>query len=176
MTSWTTLEAFEEELLKDRDFRREHEVLALEYQIARLILATRLSMGLSQQALAEAIGTTQTRISKWERGQELPRLDALLRVAEATGFELQIGLVPQSSVVTSRKRTGSKKAAQRSSAARRKKVVRSAGRKAATEQSATKQSTGRKTSSARKISSRKVAARKSTGQSSTSRKSAGRKK
>lgn len=94
MGKWKSLEEFEIELLEDQGFREESKKLETEYIVARLIIASRLARGMSQTDLARAIGTSQSRVSKWERGEELPRLDALQRVAQATGRALRVGLDP----------------------------------------------------------------------------------
>jgi transcriptional regulator with XRE-family HTH domain len=48
--------------------------------------------GLSQRALAHAIGTSQPTLATLETGNRVPTIRTLLRVADATGFELVIGL------------------------------------------------------------------------------------
>ena len=48
---------------------------------------------MSQAALARAIGTSQSRVSKWERGEEAPRVDTLRRIARATGRQLEVRFV-----------------------------------------------------------------------------------
>ena len=57
------------------------------------MLAARLAARMSQAALARAIGTSQSRVSKWERGEETPRVDALRRIAKATGRQLEVRFV-----------------------------------------------------------------------------------
>ena len=57
-----------------------------------LILVTRELTGLSQRRLATRIGTSQPRLAKLETGNSLPTVRTLLRVANATGFQLVIGL------------------------------------------------------------------------------------
>ena len=44
--------------------------------------------GFSQQELAEKLGTTQQRISEWERNKEEPGLYNLLRLSKALGVGL----------------------------------------------------------------------------------------
>jgi transcriptional regulator with XRE-family HTH domain len=158
MKNWKTLEAFERELLEDDEFREEFEKREPEYRIAREILATRRSVGISQQALAKLIGTSQSRISKWERGEELPRIDNLQRIAEATGSTLHVSLEP----AVSSGWTGTSRVT-RKTAARKK----ASGRKTTSgKRIAARKSTGRTRASGRKATSRKagkrVAARKST--------------
>lgn len=45
--------------------------------------AARQARGLSQEALAFAVGTTQMRISLWETGDRAPRLCFLVRLCAA---------------------------------------------------------------------------------------------
>ncbi len=55
-----------------------------------LIREARSLAGLSQAELAARIGTTQPVVSRWERGTESPRLDALARLLHACGFEADL--------------------------------------------------------------------------------------
>ena len=57
---------------------------------AGLLRDARRIAGLSQSALAERIGTTQPVISRWERGLDVPRIDALARALQACGFEADL--------------------------------------------------------------------------------------
>ena len=70
-----------------------------------LILVVRELSGLSQRALAHAIGTSQPTLATIETGNRVPTSRTLLRVADATGFELVIGLRrPNAHPTTSRPR------------------------------------------------------------------------
>ena len=55
--------------------------------LGRLIAQARAAAGLTQTALAEAIGTAQSVISRWERGADVPRVDTLVRILRACGYE-----------------------------------------------------------------------------------------
>jgi predicted transcriptional regulator len=66
-------------------------------QIAGRVAERRGAMGLSQRELAELCGTTQSAIARLERGGRPPRIDTLLRIAEALECELVVELVPRSS-------------------------------------------------------------------------------
>lgn len=55
-----------------------------------LIRQARSLAGLSQAELAARVETTQPVVSRWERGSEVPRLDALARVLQACGFEADL--------------------------------------------------------------------------------------
>ena len=47
------------------------------------IAQRRIALGMTQQQLAEAIGSTQQMIAKWEMGKRDPRISSLLRLTEA---------------------------------------------------------------------------------------------
>jgi len=66
-------------------------------RIAGKVAERRVQMGLSQRELAELCGTTQSAIARLERGGRPPRIDTLLRIAEALDCELLVELVPHSS-------------------------------------------------------------------------------
>src|SRR5438105_14366611 len=52
-------------------------------QIAEKVAMRRAEISLSQRELAELVGTTQSAIARLERGGRPPRIDTLLKLAEA---------------------------------------------------------------------------------------------
>lgn len=81
---------------KRRGFVEEYDVLAVEYQVANQMLKARARAGLTQDAVAERMGTTKSAISRLESaGKHAPSLATLKRYAQAVGCELQVRLVPQ---------------------------------------------------------------------------------
>ena len=64
-------------------------------QVAEQVAAQRKAHGLSQKELAELTGTTQSAIARLERGGRPPRIDTLLRIAEALDCELLVQLRPR---------------------------------------------------------------------------------
>ena len=66
-------------------------------QIAERVAERRVEMGLSQRELAGLCSTTQSAIARLERGGRPPRIDTLLRIAEALQCDLVVELVPRSS-------------------------------------------------------------------------------
>src|SRR3954447_26811896 len=62
--------------------------------LGRLITVARTGAGLTQVALAAAIGTTQSVISRWERGADSPRVETLVRILRACGYEPDLVLRP----------------------------------------------------------------------------------
>ena len=64
-------------------------------QIADQVAARRKDLGLSQAELAELVATTQSAIARLESGGRPPRIDTLLRIADALDCELQVDLRPR---------------------------------------------------------------------------------
>src|SRR5262245_18126910 len=78
-----------------KGFAGAYEALELEYQIARQMLKARSRAGLTQDAVAERMGTTKSVISRLESaGKHAPSLTTLKRYASAVGCELQVKLIP----------------------------------------------------------------------------------
>jgi predicted transcriptional regulator len=65
--------------------------------IAEKVAERRVDGGLSQRELAELVGTTQSAIARLERGGRPPRIDTLLKIAEALDCDLAVELVPRNS-------------------------------------------------------------------------------
>ena len=78
-------------------FRRtdEPELEALSRALAVQVEAERAERGLTQAELAALCGTTQSAVARLERGARPPRLDTLLRIANALDCELEVRLRPR---------------------------------------------------------------------------------
>jgi transcriptional regulator with XRE-family HTH domain len=59
---------------------------------AALLREARLRSGLTQEALAERVGTNRPQIARWEAGAVAPSLDTLLDLIRACGFDLPLEL------------------------------------------------------------------------------------
>ena len=68
--------------------------------IADKVSEQRLARKLSQRELAELCGTTQSAIARLERGGRPPRIDTLLRIAEALDCDLHVDLEEHSEAAT----------------------------------------------------------------------------
>lgn len=64
-------------------------------QIADQVSEQRRQRGLSQAQLAELVGTTQSAVARLESGGRPPRIDTLLRIANALDCELEVQLRPR---------------------------------------------------------------------------------
>jgi transcriptional regulator with XRE-family HTH domain len=80
---------------REQERRKENRDKARDDQRRRclgyLIERMRTAAGFSQRDLAESMGTTQSSISRWESGTQLPSLNSLNVIAQVTGFDLLIG-------------------------------------------------------------------------------------
>ena len=73
----------------------EPELDALSKALAVHVAAERARRGLTQTELAVLCGTTQSAVARLERGARPPRLDTLLRIANALDCELEVRLRPR---------------------------------------------------------------------------------
>jgi transcriptional regulator with XRE-family HTH domain len=64
-------------------------------RVAKQVADPRRARDLSQAELAELTGTTQSAIARLEAGGRPPRIDTLLRIAEALDCELIVDLQPR---------------------------------------------------------------------------------
>ena len=87
-------EAFMAKARARKRFAEAYDALELEYQVAGQMLRARSRAGLTQDAVAERMGTTKSAISRLEAvGKHAPSLATLKRYASAVGCELQVRLV-----------------------------------------------------------------------------------
>jgi ribosome-binding protein aMBF1 (putative translation factor) len=67
-------------------------------RIADQVTERRKELGLSQAELADLVATTQSAIARLESGGRPPRIDTLLRIADALDCELLVDLKPRTKV------------------------------------------------------------------------------
>lgn len=72
-------------------YQAEFDRLSLPEGIARLVIKHRGAKRLSQQELAELVGTSHSAISRLESGRHKTSVETLRKVAEALGFRLVVG-------------------------------------------------------------------------------------
>jgi DNA-binding XRE family transcriptional regulator len=78
-----------------KGFQEAYDSLELEYRVTDQLLKARVRAGLTQDAVAERMGTTKSAVSRLEAaGKHTPSLSTLKRYAQAVGCDLQIKLVP----------------------------------------------------------------------------------
>jgi len=92
----TVAEASRERAAKSPEYRAEFERLRPFQEVAWKVIRLRMDHGLTQEALAERVGTTKSAISRLESGQHDPNLATLRKIAAAFGGNLVINFdVPE---------------------------------------------------------------------------------
>lgn len=87
-------EAFLKKAMKRKGFKKAYAEIEEEYQLTRELLAARSKTGLTQEAVAERMGTTKSAVSRVEAlGRYAPSLTTLRKYAQAVGCRLEIRLV-----------------------------------------------------------------------------------
>ena len=77
-------------------FQEAYQALAVEYEVANEMLAARARAGLTQEAVANRMGTSKSTVSRLESaGKHAPSLASLKKYAEAVGCRIEIRLIPQ---------------------------------------------------------------------------------
>ena len=76
--------------MKDPAYRKAHQAVAPEFELARAVIQARAQAGLTQQELAQRMATTQSVIARLESGRARPSTQTLDRLALATGTRLRI--------------------------------------------------------------------------------------
>ena len=75
-------------------FSEAYDNLALEFHLVDQMLKARSKAGMTQDAVAEKMGTTKSAVSRLESGgKHAPSLNTLKKYAAAVGCELQVKLV-----------------------------------------------------------------------------------
>ena len=93
--SRTTLKEFKEKAFQNSNVQEEYDLLTPEYAIKKKLIAMRKEAGLTQEKLAELMGTKKSNISRLEsfKSNISPRLETLMNYAKATGHELKVDFV-----------------------------------------------------------------------------------
>lgn len=72
-------------------YRAEQQRLSQFEDLARLVIKHRASLGISQQELAQRVGTSYSAISRLESGRHKTSVETLQRVAAALGVRFVFG-------------------------------------------------------------------------------------
>ena len=105
-------EPFLKRASKRKGFRKAYEELEEEYRLTREMLTARSKFGLTQEAVAELMGTTKSAVSRLEAaGKHAPSLTTLKKYARAVGCRLEIKLVPNTRLTKRSTRAAKKQAA-----------------------------------------------------------------
>lgn len=80
--------------LQDPEFRAEWERLAAARAVADTVASSRERKGMTQAALAKAIGVRQPVVARIESGEHEPTIETLIKLANALDIELMVGITP----------------------------------------------------------------------------------
>lgn len=83
-------EIWEKEALKDPKLKAEYDRLEPEFAVIRAMIEARIKRNLTQAGLAERLGTTQSAISRLEKGNISPTVSFLQKLADALDSRLDI--------------------------------------------------------------------------------------
>ena len=89
----TTLSRLKKQWMNDPAVREAFNAQAPEFEIARALIKARTDAGLTQEEVAQRMGTTQSVVARLESGRATPSLRTLYRYAAATGTRPVIRLV-----------------------------------------------------------------------------------
>ncbi len=88
---------------KDPAFRTAYEAVDAEFAIASAMIKARGDADMTQEQVAQAMGTTQAVVARLESGRTMPSTRTLERFANATHTRLRISFEPVPKPVASRK-------------------------------------------------------------------------
>ena len=87
MKKWEDLE---KELLTDPAVKKEYDKLEPRYAIISQVIAARIKRGMTQQQIAQKMGTKQSAIARLESGNSNPSISFLEKLASVLGYKLTI--------------------------------------------------------------------------------------
>jgi transcriptional regulator with XRE-family HTH domain len=81
--------------MKEPKYRKAYDALEEEFALASAVMEVRNRAGLTQEELAQKMGTTQPVVARLESGRSRPSMRTLARLADATGSRLHISFEPR---------------------------------------------------------------------------------
>lgn len=69
---------------------KEQSPLTPRYEVVEQLKSVRKAQNVTQEVLAERVGTKKSNISRFESGRYNPSLDFLIKVADSLGKQIQI--------------------------------------------------------------------------------------
>lgn len=69
---------------------KEQSPLTPRYEVVEQLKSARKAQNVTQEVLAERVGTKKSNISRFENGRYNPSLDFLIKVADSLGKQIQI--------------------------------------------------------------------------------------
>jgi ribosome-binding protein aMBF1 (putative translation factor) len=91
---YTTARELHREWMKNPEYVKAYDALEEEFSLAEAFIRARAQADLTQEQVAERMGTTQAVIARLESGRVKPSTRTLERFAKATGTRLRIAFEP----------------------------------------------------------------------------------
>ena len=97
MSKRTTLKQFRDRALKNPAVQADYDALSAAFEMKRQMIALRKSAGLTQEQMAELLGTKKSNISRLEslNSEISPRLGTVEEYARVLGYSIKIVFEPR---------------------------------------------------------------------------------
>ena len=102
MRKYIPVEEVAREWRKDPEFVAAYDALEEEFALAAALIEARSRADMTQQEVAQAMGTTQAFVARLEGGHNMPSTRTLKKFAEATGSKLRISFLPEKAAAPAR--------------------------------------------------------------------------
>lgn len=86
-----SLSALKKNALQNPEVKKTYDDLGAEFELISSLITMREESGLTQDEVAERMGTKAPNISRLESGRSNPSLKTLVSYAQACGFKLDLG-------------------------------------------------------------------------------------
>ena len=98
MTKRPKMSEFKKKALKNPDVRAEYDALSSAFQMKRQMIALRHKAGLTQEQMAELLGTKKSNISRLESvsSDNSPSLATIEKYARVLGYAVKVEFEPHS--------------------------------------------------------------------------------
>ena len=90
----TYIDELHDEMMKNPEYREEYERTQPAFDLMLALIGARVHSGLTQEQIAERMGTTQSAVARLEGWSANPSVKTLRRYAEATGTRLVVMFEP----------------------------------------------------------------------------------
>lgn len=92
MKPLTQLNSLKKKALQNEAVKEEYQALEAEFELTDTLMTMRSKAGLTQEQIAERMGTQKSNISRLERGNGNPSWHTLQKYAKACGFQLSVAI------------------------------------------------------------------------------------
>ena len=97
MSKRPTIEGFRKKPIQNPDVKAEYDALAAAFEMKRQMIALRKKAGLTQEQMAELLGTKKSNISRLESvtSENSPRLATVEDYARVLGYSVKVEFEPR---------------------------------------------------------------------------------